>query len=427
MHHSNPRPIFVPRSTSRPAAPSRYYGVPGTAPGATPSSPLLSTPVNVPKYTMVLRRHHLGWQFLGSIEENSFWYLPHTRPDSFLEYFAKNPLKPTVIRYRDETIAVYISTDDNFRCPWKIVQKDTRKSFIPLRDWIFVSEIYSNVDNEFPTVWGRRVHRILPEIFDTCLLSYLGIDPKKKDYPLVLYHGTNLDNARGIMKDGFKIFKCVHEGGDKVTTEIADNKFISEKDGECRCRMMGPGIYGCSFVRAQLFAQKKYGQQAAIVRLVVNNDLTFYFVKNTDVCECGCAQPYVDHRGNLLKRHEGVYLANNSYPATTSPEWVVRNEKNVLATNFIFFPPKREFEKRPREDDDVKESNKYIRREWGGEEMGRRAERSYPAEREDRAERSYPAEREDRAERSYPAEREDRAEASEGEIVGDFFDFNFDN
>jgi len=110
----------------------------------------------------------------------------------------------------------------------------------------------------------------------------------------------------------------------------------------------------------------------------------------------------VDHPGNLLKKHEGVFLSNNSLPATTSPEWVIRDRKNVLATNFIYFPPKREYlgtgtgtgtglgtgtgtglgtgtGKRSR--DDTEAFEKRPRMEWGGEFRARPEEyRARPEE-----------------------------------------------
>jgi hypothetical protein len=198
---------------------------------------------------------------------------------------------------------------------------------------------------------------------DSPLLRFLGIEDisQVKESPLVLYHGTNLDAVKNIMTQGFKILPCKCEGGEN-TTELASNKIFSFENTEnCICRMMGKGIYGCSFFRAAKFAQAKFGRTACVLRFVVNKKVDFYTVKKEDTCGCPCSQSFVDHCGKLIEKYGAVHLKNDSLPATTSPEWVVGNEKMCTPLNYIYFPPRSDSKS---ESDSRSETNEFKPEEY---------------------------------------------------------------
>jgi len=189
-------------------------------------------------------------------------------------------------------------------------------------------------------------------ILQDVLIRFLGLEEMPRDRPMVMYHGTSLDAVKNILTKGFEILPCKCEGGESDTTEIKTNKdtaatsmFDFKDDDEtfrtwCTCRMMGKGIYGCSFYRASKFAQAKFGKKACVLRFVVHKSVHFYTVQKEDVCACPCAQAYVDHCGKLVEKYGAVHLKNDSLPATTSPEWVIGDASKCFPINYIYFPPR---------------------------------------------------------------------------------------
>lgn len=319
--------------------------------------------IRVPEYTMIIRRTEFGWQFLGSIEDSHYWFLPKTNKESYIT--ACRHVTPMVVSFMHDrahrSAAVYIVTEESAKSPWKCENVSSRKSSVPLREWIYFSEVFHILDKhalstsasssaQTPIVWNRCVDRDMVYIVQELVMKYLGMDDTVKEKPLVLYHGTNIESVRSIMSQGFKVLPCKCEGGED-TTELKSGKIEQFKDStNCTCRMMGKGVYGCSFYRAVKFAQKKFGRSACILRFVVPKSVVFYTVKKEDICECSCEQSYVDHCGKLIQKYGAVYLGNNSLPATSSPEWVIGDPRKCSPINFIAFPAKHA-------DDDVVEES----------------------------------------------------------------------
>ncbi len=336
--------------------------VPHTSP---PVFSAYSMASSIPEYTMIIRKTQHGWQFLASIEDSPYWFLPKTDKDSYA--MACRDVTPMILTFLHDRsrqqAAVYIATDENARAPWRSVQKPTRRSIVPLRDWIYFSEVFVQLDKHAtdqssstsssshvstPAVWNRLVHRSMVFIIQDLLIRFLGIEDVPKDKPLVLYHGTSLDAVKHIMAKGFEIPACKCDGGVQETTEIKSNKLFDFKDTfdvkatshECVCRMMGKGVYGCSFYRASKFAQSKFGKKACVLRFVVHKSVNFYTVQREDTCSCPCEQSFVDHCGKLIEKHGAVHLKNDSLPATTSPEWVIGDPSKCFPINYIYFPPR---------------------------------------------------------------------------------------
>ena len=117
----------------------------------------------------------------------------------------------------------------------------------------------------------------------------------------------------------------------------------------CRCRMMGPAVYGTCFRRALAFAATRLvsgsstehrdtSPNVSIVRFAVTTDRKERQVAT--VCECGCEQRYVDHLGRWKRRCDCIIVPAVLTGPTKFVEVAVASPEQCMILSWGTWPRK---------------------------------------------------------------------------------------
>lgn len=155
--------------------------------------------------------------------------------------------------------------------------------------------------------------------------------------PIDLYHGTNSNGAKGILKTGFR------------QPDICKNKLICNNSKCTRdCPMLGHGIYFAELdkatsnaYRTAILDKETNISESAILWCKV--DLGNCKVDIDEPCPCGCKMLYVDHLGNWMKEYDSIFLPGGT-PVAKRSEWCIKSPSQikVYAVKYIYLTDKGE-------------------------------------------------------------------------------------
>ncbi len=116
--------------------------------------------------------------------------------------------------------------------------------------YAFFSELFKTEWNPDVTLFGELIDPIASLVAAKFRTLHSMPPPL---FPIVAYHGTLGINASFILSHGFDAPSACSRASDAVCP-------FKCSESVCRCRMLGPGVYGTTFGRALAFASTRHAR-----------------------------------------------------------------------------------------------------------------------------------------------------------------------
>jgi hypothetical protein len=201
--------------------------------------------------------------------------------------------------------------------------------------YVFFSELAQSEWNPDVTLFGEPIDPIASLV--AAKFARLHNLPNQV-FPIVVYHGTLGTRAGYIKSQGFDAPRACGFKGSNATDVVCQVKCT---EAVCRCRMLGPAVYGTTFGRALAFASTRFARGVSdeakfshepadlgVVRFAVMTERVMR--KTCEPCECGCDQRFVDHLGLWTRQSDCVILPSDSEPASKYVEIAVADARKCL-------------------------------------------------------------------------------------------------